>query len=87
MSAHLKLLNLKAKNRKGDTINSEKTIVIVTNTNSWNTQEPGAKTNGNDVMKSVFEGVLSPLKESVCVSSTLKIAKRSAANAAIINPT
>ena len=87
LSAHLKLLNFRAKNRKGDTISSEKTTVMDTKTNSCNTHEPGVNTNGNDVMKSVFDGVFRPLNESLCVSSTLNIAKRSAANAAIINAT
>ncbi len=39
--------------------------------------------NGSEVMNNVFDGVFNPLNESLCVSSTLKIAKRRAAPTAI----
>src|SRR5258708_38217496 len=43
--------------------------------------------NGREVMKMVLAGVLRPLKESCCVSSTLKMASRKAEQTAINNPT
>ena len=67
----------------GDTINNEKATVIDTSTQSWNSQASPPDSNGKEVMKSVLAGVFRPLKESVWVSSTLNIAKRSAAKTAI----
>ena len=86
-SFHLKFLNFRANISIGDTSNSEKTRVIVTNSQSWYNQEPMvAGSNGNEVMKMVFAGVFRPINDSVCLVSILKMASLRAEKTAMLNP-
>jgi len=79
-----KFLNFNAKSRIGATNSNEKVTVI-------STSDRVSKSQGaNDVftiaipdIKSAFAGVGKPLKESLWVSSILKMANRNAENAAI----
>ena len=87
-SFQLKFLNLSAKKSSLETMSKEKTSVIAISIQLWYNQPPTVfEIKGNDVIKSVLEGVFKPLKESVCVSSTLKIANRKAEKTAMMNPT
>jgi hypothetical protein len=87
LSAQVKFLNFNAKISILETSKNENTVVITISTQVCVSHEPTAgATNGNEVMNNVFAGVFKPLKESVCVSSMLKIASRSAENTAIMKP-
>src|SRR5260370_23610645 len=82
-----KSLNLNASISIRETSRSEKTIVIEISTQSCMINAPILPvTNGSAVIKMVLSGVFKTLNESCCVSSTLKIARRSAEHNAIINP-
>ena len=88
LSVQLKFLNLNAKNRMGDTMSHEKMMVIKINNQLWWSQTLAVPVNkGKEVINKVLEGVFNPLNESDCVSSTLKMARRKAAQTAIKNPT
>src|SRR6478735_794994 len=79
-----KSLNLKARIFIRETNKNEKTNVIKINIQSCWTKDPiEPETNGSDVIKIELAGVFNPLKESCCVSSTLKIARRKAEQIAI----
>ena len=84
LSCHEKLLNFNAKSSNLDTSSREKTIVITESTTGLYTRSRiGEFRKGSAVMKIAFAGVGSPLKESDCVSSRLKIANLNAEQTAI----
>lgn len=83
--AHEKSLNFKAKSSKGVTKSNENTIVIPVNIGLVNTNaltDSGKKT--NEVRNIAFAGVGNPINESVCLVSTLNLAKRNADKTAIM---
>ena len=84
LSDQLKFLNFKANRSILDTNSREKATQIQANTTGLRTKsKKGASKSGNAVIKRAFAGVGNPLKESDCVSSRLKIAKRNADATAI----
>ena len=85
-SCQEKFLNLSAKSSIGETNRYEDSAIIAINTHcSLNQGAIQPVCRGNAVISNALAGVGNPLKESVCVSSMLKIAKRSAEKIAIEN--
>jgi hypothetical protein len=78
-SFQAKLLNLRANNGMPETSKYEEIATITHNIQgSKSAMAMLPVSSGSEVMKSAFAGVGNPLKESLCVSSILKIARRKA---------
>lgn len=85
LCVHEKSLNFKANNSNGATNKNEKIIVMPVNTGVVKMMaliDSGKKT--KEVRNSALAGVGTPINESVCLVSTLNLAKRIAEKIAII---